>query len=29
MERTLIPQFDIELKALLESIYLKYNYDFR
>jgi len=23
MERTLIPQFDIELKALLESIYLK------
>jgi chemotaxis protein methyltransferase CheR len=29
MERTLIPQFDIELEALLESIYLKYNYDFR
>ncbi len=29
MERTLIPQFDIELKALLDSIYLKYNYDFR
>ena len=29
MERTLIPQFDIELKFLLESIYLKYDYDFR
>jgi chemotaxis protein methyltransferase CheR len=29
MERTLIPQFDIELKLLFESIYLKYNYDFR
>ena len=29
MKRTLIPQFDIELKALLEAIYLKYNYDFR
>jgi len=29
MERTLIPQFDIEPKLLLESIYLKYNYDFR
>jgi len=29
MERTLVPEFDIELKALFESIYLKYNYDFR
>jgi chemotaxis protein methyltransferase CheR len=29
MERTLVPQFDIELKSLFESIYLKYNYDFR
>jgi chemotaxis protein methyltransferase CheR len=29
VERTLSPQFDIELKVLFESIYLKYNYDFR
>ncbi len=29
MEPILIQQGDIELKALLESIYLKYNYDFR
>jgi len=29
MELTLNSQFDIGLKALLESIYLKYNYDFR
>jgi chemotaxis protein methyltransferase CheR len=29
MQRTLTPQFDIELKALFESINLKYNYDFR
>jgi len=29
MERTLTREFEIELKALLESINLKYNYDFR
>ncbi|MBF0387536.1 MAG: protein-glutamate O-methyltransferase CheR [Candidatus Omnitrophica bacterium] len=29
MDRTLTPQFDDELKLLLEAIYLKYNYDFR
>ena len=29
MERNLIPPFDIELKLLFDSIYFKYNYDFR
>jgi len=29
MQRTLSPQFDIDLKSLFESIYFKYNYDFR
>ena len=29
MERTLTRQFEIDEKHLLESIYLKYNYDFR
>ena len=29
MERTLKPEFAIELKALLEAINLKYDYDFR
>ena len=29
MERTTTPDFEIELKALLEAINLKYNYDFR
>lgn len=29
MERTLTPQFEVELKAILESINLKYSYDFR
>ena len=29
MELALNPQFEIDIKVLLESIYLKYNYDFR
>ena len=29
MERTLTPEFEIELKLMLEAIYLKYDYDFR
>ena len=29
MERTLTPEFEIELKLLLEAINLKYSYDFR
>ena len=29
MERTLTPQFEIELKLMLEAINLKYDYDFR
>ncbi len=29
MERTLVPEFTIELKALLEAINLRYDFDFR